>query len=239
MKFFLNYSQPIKPIKKKSVNNQIRIFLYGLLFIGSAATYSQNFTYRYFTEEGDELSRKEFFQPNDNNNYSAVYFEKDSLIFGVRYRREKYGTLEDSTFQKVKDYLNTLKEEPIGENDMIVINFLSYVNLEEQKKKTPSNWNIFNREYLRKLKKIDNVSQFWISRLPSEQMKHFTSERIDWKQDKQGIIPEVFSPYGLEYGYYVILTPRGDYYYYIGEYGKDRVWKMTEEMRDFQNSHPK
>ncbi|MCP9198838.1 hypothetical protein MKO06_02900 [Gramella sp. GC03-9] len=168
------------------------------------------------------MSRNEFYEPPGNNEYLAVYIEKDSITVGIRVQKEKYGRLEDSTFNALRLYLNSMNAEKIGEDDLIVINFLTGVTLEEQNRNARSSWNIFEGNYIRKLKKVADVSQYWISTLPKEKLKYFHSNKIDWKQDKQGMIPEVFSPYGLKYGYYIIIRPNGDYYYEIvnSEFGK-------------------
>jgi len=133
-------------------------------------------------------------------------------------------------FNDLKNYLNTFKSDQIGSEDFIVINFLTGVSIEEQKKRSRSTWNIFDRNYIKKLNKITDVSHFWISSIDKEKLKYFYSNRVDWHKDEKNLIKKLFFPFELSYGYYIIINPEGEYYYYLGEYSKYNVWEKTEEM---------
>ncbi|OEY72321.1 hypothetical protein [Salegentibacter salarius] len=200
------------------------------LMIYSFDSYSQNKDYKFYNEEGYQISRKEFYNKKENFKNFPLYFENDTVRFGVLFHREKKGVLSDSTFTSLKNYLNTLKSEHINSKDIIVINFLTGVPFAEQIKKSKTSWNIFDRNYLRKLNKITDVSHFWISSLEKEKLKYFYSNKVNWQKDEDNIIKKIFFPHETTYGYYILINPEGKYYYSLGEYGKYNVWEKTEEM---------
>ncbi|MCM4156549.1 hypothetical protein DHD80_11095 [Gramella sp. AN32] len=190
----------------------------------------QNKAYKFYNGEGDEISRKHFYEEKLNYKNFPLYFESDTVRFAVLFRREKEGILNDSTFQSLKNYLNTFKNEQIDSKDVIVINYLTGVPKDEQNRNYNTTWNIFDRDYIRKLNRIGDISHFWISSLDKKNLKHFYSNRIDWKKDSEDVIPKLFFPYETTYGYYIIINSEGKYYYALGEYGKYNVWEKAEEM---------
>ncbi len=202
------------------------------LIFSSINIYSQNKVYSFYNEEGSQITRKKFYEERENYENFPLYFENDSTRFGALFYREKYGVLNDSTFQSFKNYLNTFQTSQINSEEMIVINFLTGIPIDEQSKKSRSTWNIFDRDYLRKLNKIADISHFWISSLDKEKLKYFYSNRVNWQKDKDNFIKRIFFPHETTYGYYIIINSEGKYYYSLGEYGKHNVWKKTEEMRN-------
>ncbi|QYA26930.1 hypothetical protein G3I01_15985 [Gramella sp. MT6] len=204
--------------------------LWFLLIVFSFKCYGQHKAYKFYHEKGFEISRKEFYEIRNNPDYLPLYLENDTARYGVIFYREKYGLLKDSEFQNLKDYLNSLKSDGIAADDVIVINYLTGVSEAEQNKNSRTNWNIFDRNYVRKLKKITDVSHFWISPVDKEKLKYFYSNRVNWQKDNENLVKELFFPFELSYGYFIIIKPDGTYYYCLGEYSKYYVWEKTEEM---------
>ena len=212
-------------------NQKMRLFILLFLFLFSVSGFSQNKSYNFYNEEGQRISRKEFYKTRYNRGNFPVYVENDTARFGILYYNENYGKLNDSSFKYLKNYLNDLKQVEIDSADIIVINYLTSVPDEEQKKhRTRTTWNIFDRNYTRKLERKNNVSHFWISSLEKHKLKYFYSNRINWLTDREGVIPGLFFPFDFTYGYFIIIKPDGEYYYFIGEYGKQNVWSKTEEF---------
>ena len=201
-----------------------------VILVLSITCFSQNKTFKFYDEHGIEISRQQFYQKKLNNNFYPLYFEKDTISIGVLNYREIYGVLNDTTFQQLKAYLNSFKNTQIHPEDIIVINYLTGVPENEQNKKSRTSWNIFDGNYVKQLKKIANISHFWIASLDRSKLNYFYGKQVDWKKDTENVIPRLFFPYEITYGYYIIIKPDGHYYYSIGEYTKNIVWKKTEEM---------
>jgi len=202
------------------------------LIFYSTNTLSQDKVYSFYNEVGSQITRKEFYEKRENYDYFPLYFESDSLKFGALFYREKYGVLNDSIFLSLKNYLNTFQTTKINSKDLIVINYLTGIPMDEQNKKSRSTWNIFDRDYLKKLNKIADISHFWISSLDKEKLKYFYSNIVNWKKDEDDFIKRTFFPHETTYGYYIIINSEGNYYYSLGEYGKNNVWKKTKEMQN-------
>lgn len=209
----------------------MRLPAFLVLFFISLFGYSQNKDYYFYNEEGRPISRKDFYKTRYNRDNFPVYLENDTARFGILYHYETYGKLNDSSYRYLRKYLGELKQTIIDSSDFIVINYLTSVPDEEQKRGgTRTTWNIFDRNYTGKLKRMDDVSHFWISSLEKQNLKYFYSRRIDWLTDKKGVIPELFFPFEFTYGYFVIINPEGEYYYHLGEYAKQFVWEKTEQF---------
>lgn len=87
-----------------------------------------------------------------------------------------------------------------------------------------SSWNIYDNDYIKKLKKIHP------SNLKAT-LKYHHSKRIDWIQDPNGIAEKMFFPFGPISCYgLVIISDNGTYLSYHTEYGKQDVWKSTQEF---------
>ena len=99
-------------------------------------------------------------------------------------------------------------------------------------KKGISSWNIYDRDYIRKLNKIHPSNHFWIYKPQSEEsLKYHHSRRIDWIQDPNGIVEKMFFPNGPISCYgMVMISDNGTFISYHTEYGKQDVWKYTEEL---------
>ncbi|SFC82708.1 hypothetical protein SAMN04487987_101152 [Algibacter pectinivorans] len=207
------------------------MLFYIFLISYSTNIFSQNTLFNFYNDEGAQITRKEFYEKRDHYETYPMYFENDSIKFGVLFDREKYGVLKDSTFQSLKNYLNTFYPSKINPKDIIVINFLTGIPINELSKKDKSSWDIFHRDYLKKLNKITDISHFWISSLEKEKLKYFHSEKVDWKKDEDNFIKRLFFPHETTYGYYIIINPKGKYYYSLGEYGKNNVWSKTRLMK--------
>ena len=231
--FFKTYN--IKPDRYNPLENyKMRILKWIFLFLFCINASGQNKIYKFYGEEGQQISREKFYKTRYNGENIPMYFENDTAKFGILFYKENYGKLNDSSFRSLKNYLYDLKKVKIDSADFIVINYLTKVPGEEQKKhRTRTTWNIFDRNYVRKLKRKNNVSHFWISSLENQNLKYFYSNRINWLTDRRGVIPELFFPFEYTYGYYIIIKPNGEYYYFIGEYGKQNVWEKTREFAKY------
>ena len=200
------------------------------LLILALNCFSQNKTYKFYNVDGYEISRKKFYKEKLDNKIFPLYFQNDTIIFGVLNYREKYGVLNDTDFRQLKEYLNSFQNDQIQPNNMIVINYLTGVSVLGQNEKSRTSWNIFDGNYLRKLERIADISHFWIASLDRSKLDYFYGKKVEWKEDIENFIPRLFFPYETTYGYYIIIKPDGKYYYSIGEYGKYNVWNKAKEM---------
>tara|TARA_R100000935_G_scaffold47857_1_gene72076 strand:+ start:638 stop:1303 length:666 start_codon:yes stop_codon:yes gene_type:complete len=207
----------------------MRNYILYLILIISTTIYSQKKSSVYYDENDNKLTEKEFFRNKEYSKNLDLYFENDSIQFGILVRRYQFGTLDKYTFEKLKSYLTQISEIEIDSTKNIVINYLS--SLPEKKYNTipKSTWNILDTDYLKKLYKIAEIEHFWISSPRSDNLIYYHQDDINWLKDKEDFFKNVFFPYEIKYGNYILIKPDGSYYYYLGEYSKYEIWEKSEK----------
>jgi hypothetical protein len=205
----------------------MKILLLQILLLSSVA-FAQNKKEYYLDENWTQLSKKDFIKKIDHSINIAHNVENDTAIFRKLYVRKNYGMLSQLKADSIREYISELMGHPVDKQKVLVINYYSGL---DQYIAPPaiSRWNIYDRDYLKKLHKIANIEQLYVYKYP-ENLRYHNDKRINWHFDKEALIENTFFPYHFNYGSFVIIHPNNNYSLYYGEYGKDTVWEMVEEM---------
>ena len=203
---------------------------YLLIFLIPISGFSQEKEEIFYDESGVEVTEESFLASIDHRKNLDLYFENDSTLYGILVTRQRFGKLDEETFNNLKSYLISLSGTSIDSTENIVVNYLSPNPGIEKDSKEKSAGNIFDRNYLKKLHKIPNIKQFWINSPEADNLEHYHRNRIDWLADKENVFEELFFPYKIKSGNFLLIKPDGSYYYYLGEYGKDQVWEASEKF---------
>lgn len=132
------------------------LILYVLL---SIQLYSQEKQFIYFNESYQEINEKEFLKGRSSREFLSLYFENDSLIQCLLIRRKKIGKLNKNHFSQLKEILSI---NDIVKNHLIVVIYYPGKDRCNDTKKRYSGWNIFDRDYLKQLNRINDISHHWI-----------------------------------------------------------------------------
>ena len=65
---------------------------------------------------------------------------------------------------------------------------------------------------------------------PRKNLEYFHSNRINWVADKGEVLKNLFFEYETSYGNFIIIKPNGQYFYYLGEFGKQHVLRYTRKF---------
>jgi len=191
--------------------------IYIFLFILSLKSlYSQNKKIIFADEDLNILSKEEYL----NNPLQKKHFEyevkNDSSIIRVKVERQKFGRIDKATNQKIRVYLQNLSNYPIDSSKTIVINYFPSVDKCQGK----DNWNSFFiqkcNSYIKRLEKINNISQFFIFK-DKNSVKNF-GRKFKWYKDEDKLIEKNFFKFHYPCFSYVIIKPNGNYYSERGEY---------------------
>ena len=198
-----------------------------ILCCATASLASAQKPFRFYDEKGNDITGKAI---KSKVPHIIGFGENDSIKFGVSLKREKVGTLSALQFNKLKEYLELLCGSPIDAGSNIVVNYISALPKIEEKSKERSKWNMleFPNTFTNQLRKQANARQFWVSSPLVSNLRFYHGERIDWLKDEQRIISELFFPYEIPDGSFVLIKPDGSYVYYLGEHEKMEFWTYVE-----------
>ncbi|MFK7781959.1 hypothetical protein, partial [Psychroserpens sp.] len=187
----------------------------------------------YYNEDGVKISKQEFTDIKRNRKNLDLYFENDTTQIGLLFTRQKFGQLDKKTFSNLKSYLTQISKKPINSTQNIVINYLTEYPITKIDSSLKSSWNVLDKDYPKKLNRIADINQFWITS-PESSMKnyyhYYIRYKIDWIRDKENLIKKLFFPYEVKYGIYILIKPDGKFYYYIGEHSKFQIWKNSKKF---------
>ncbi|OUR91071.1 hypothetical protein A9Q87_11385 [Flavobacteriales bacterium 34_180_T64] len=202
-----------------------------LFLIFQFSSYSQEKKEFYFDHLGHRIT-KEYFYSNKKFvegeiKYLHLVFENDTSTTSVLHPRKVYGKLNKTDLDSLRSKLNSISESnPISYKSHIVINYFSG-NYPISLKK-PTGWNIYHNDYKRKLDRIIDSNMYWIYN-DIEDLKFQRKKRL-WVKDEEHFIKNLFFPFHIPYGNFVIIKPDGNYICFYGEYGKQSVWNVAKEI---------
>ena len=126
----------------------MNFFKYFLIFLIPISGFSQEKEEIFYDESGLEVTEKSFLASIDRHKNLDLYFENDSILYGILVIRQRFGKLDEKTFNNLKSYLTALSGTPIDSTENIVVNYLSQNPGIEKNSKEKSAENIFDRNYL-------------------------------------------------------------------------------------------
>ena len=206
----------------------MRLILLFILFTSLAS--GQKKPIVFYNESGEKINKQKFIKTKDYVKNLDLYFENDTTQIGVLITRQKFGQLEKSTFEYLKSYLTELTDKPVDSTQNIVINYLTAYPKKEENKSSRSGWNVLHRDYLKKLHTIGNINQFWIHSPECDNLEYNYQKRINWIEDEANLLKNLFFPYQVRYGNYILIKPDGKFYYYLGEHSKYQIWEAAEKF---------
>ena len=193
---------------------------------------AQNKKTYFFNENFNPLTASDFNKLTRENERFEVSYELDTAFIEVSYKTVLRGQLSNEDFESLKTKLKQNSKEIFKSDSYIVIDFNpGFLNCNNSNKGY-SGWNIYDRDYLKKLNKVHPTNHFWIYRSQSkEELKYHHSDRIDWIEDPENIVEKLFftSAPNTCYGV-VMISINGTYISYHNEFSKETVWKYTEEL---------
>lgn len=201
-------------------------FIFLISIISLSSLFSQDKKKKFYNEDIQEITEKEFYNQNNNRVNLPLYFESDSIISGVLIKRENKGKL---TSKKYAETLKNISPNKKLKNDFIII--IYYPGKDKcNGREIVSTWNIFDKDYEKKLKKNNSVDLFWIYK-NDENLKFYHPDDVLWQKDKNEFIEKLF--FELHYPCFsaVVIDKQGNYISYFGEFGKHNIWEIVKKLK--------
>lgn len=180
----------------------------------------------YLTDDLIEITQTDFNKTDDPYNFYNLQFELDTLIANVKVQRIKKGKITTELLNLIKSELSTISRESIPSNNFIVINY--YHGLDRCSSTADKSFvrNKYKR-FLKEVKKMDNVSQFFMYKSPEGTNDY--GEQINWVKDEFGTIEKAFLPIHYPCGSYVLIDSNGNYYVQKGEYNIEQIIDLLKD----------
>lgn len=200
---------------------------YLIILLISIQTFGQTKQIVFYNENGEEITEENFLNSRNYSRNLDLYFENDSIQYGLLIERQKFGQLDQKTFTELKTYLGQLSQTQIDSTQNIVVNYLTAFPKKEENTTSRSGWNVLDRDYLKKLHQIAPINQFWINSSQVDNFQYHHQNRINWITDNENLFNKLFFPYEVRYGNYILIKPDGKFYYYLGEHSKYQIWETA------------
>lgn len=200
-----------------------------IFILFTCLTFGQEKPIVFYNESGEKISKQNFIETKDYSKNLDLYFENDTTQIGLLVTRKKFGQLDKNTFENLKLYLTELSDKRIDSTQNIVVNYLTAYPKKNENTNSKSEWNVLQRDYLKKLHKIANIDQFWIHSSECNNLEYNYQKRINWIADKDDLLKKLFFPYEVRYGNFLLIKSDGKFYYYLGEHSKYQIWEDAKK----------
>lgn len=170
----------------------------------------------YLNDDLVEITQADFKKTDDPYKFYNLRFELDTLIANVKVQRIRKGKVSDELLNSIKSELSTISGDSIPNENFIVINYyhgLDRCNSTGDKSYVRRKY----KRFLKKMKKMKNVSQFFMYKSP-EGTKDY-GKQLNWIKDEFRTIEKTFLP--LHY-------PCGSY---MGEYNIEKIIELLKDKR--------
>jgi hypothetical protein len=195
----------------------------------SSKLFSQEKKVVYLNENYQEIDKNQFIEGKKSREYLDLYFQNDSLVQGLLVRRRPIGKLTENQLDELKQSLSIQNE--IDDELIVIIYYPGKDRCNGMERY--STWNIFDRDYLKKLNKISDVSHHWIYK-DDENLKYYYQKKIGWKKDSNQFIEKMFFKYHYPCFSCVVINSKGNFIANYGEFGKQTVWEISEELKNIE-----
>ncbi|MGZ9675179.1 hypothetical protein [Flavobacterium sp. GNP001] len=205
-------------------------FFLSFLLTTALSCYGQKKTNTYLDFNMNIIDKDSFSVMDKNPKYISLRYDADSTYFNVIFKRKTSNKLSKEKLNDLKEYLQNITATKIDENAIILINYLSK-NPKIKDTVNITEWNIFHRHYLKKIKKKNNIFQVWINHPDQKNLVYYQGNKVNWIVDKTKFIENLFFPYDFLHGSFVVVNFDGHFISYFGEYGKQEVIDLLDELK--------
>lgn len=168
------------------MKKNILYFLIGLLTYPQIIK-SQSKPENYYNSNFEKITRIEFLEISKQKSYSYNKYDLDDQVANILYQPKTKGKLTTEEFISLKKHLG--KNQSLLDGVIIII---YYPGKDRCNKKTSnSQWNIFDKDFMKDLKKLNVNNLFWVYK-NDEDLKYYYPKKINWKKMKINLLKKLF-----------------------------------------------
>ena len=182
----------------------------------------------YANDDLIEITKSEFNKEKNPHESYNMRFDLDTLIVNVKVQRVKKGKISKIKLDSIRNELSEVSDKNIPKNNILIINYyhgLDRCNSSGDKSYVRGKY----KNYLRKIKKLKNVNQFFMYKSPEGTVEY--GKQLNWIKDESEIIEKTFLPIHYPCGSYVIIDENGNFYIQKGEYNIDNIIGLIKNKK--------
>lgn len=216
----------------KHMKKILLIFIIGILIHSCSATKARKNKTRYFDEINVEISKSKFNRILSTNELLEI--PGDSINHKKLTLREKRGKINDR--KSLELLLEKATNLELDSTKPIVI--IYYPGKDKNNTGAFKNYksNSYNKERIREwygqlesgLNQIAEVKPLYIYKTSDGLEKY--DGILNWNKDPERTIERLFFEHHYPGSSFVVISKKGDYISYFGEFGKEYVWEATQIM---------
>jgi len=207
------------------MNRTLLILIFGILIQSCSSSKIENGKIRYFNENNSEITKSEFTHIHSTKKYLSI--TGDSLNHKKLILREKRG--EVNNIQALRHLLEKATNSKYNNDKPIVIIYYpgkdacnsSGFNYEEMKM-------LWYRELELGLYQIAQIKPIYIYK--NNEGLGENDEILTWYKDPENTFERLFFKQHYPCQSFVVLSRKGDFISYFGEFPKEYVWEATQIM---------
>ena len=181
----------------------------------------------YFNDDLKEISITEFESEKDAKKFYNLRIESDSLIAHVKVQRIKKGQLSPVVLDSIRSELSRLSNELVSEQNTIIVNYYHGVDKCNSTQNASYVRSKYKR-YLKKLRNLDGVSQFFMFKSPEGTTQY--GKQLNWIEDKNGTFESLFLLLPYPCGSLILIEKTGHYYIQKGEYDIESIIELVKNL---------
>lgn len=172
----------------------------------------------YYNSSFEKIAKTEFQNLLKQDNYRFNKYDLKEQIANILYQRKTKGKLNPQEHNLVIKHLKEI--EPYKNGIIIIIYYPGKDGCNQIN--TPSRWNIFDRDFVKKANRLTINNVLWIYK-NDEDLKYYYPEKINWVKDKKNFFENLF--FDMHYPCFSSTTidREGNYISNLGEFGKYEV----------------
>ncbi len=204
-----------------------KIYLVLFSFLISTIVFGQE-NEIYLNDSLYQITKSDFTKSIDRINRYPITLISDTAIVHVAVERIAKGKINKEQLDLVRKELSSISKENIPDHNVIVINY--YHGLDKCNKGGESK--IFSErvtDYVRKVNKLANVSQFFVYKSPEGTTKY--GKQVTWHHDAAGLISNLFLPLPYPCGSYILLDEVGNCFVYKGELNMNNIITLLKNKK--------
>ncbi|MEH1009416.1 hypothetical protein VDP25_16885 [Winogradskyella sp. ECml5-4] len=182
----------------------------------------------YLNDDLIKISKPEFNKETDDHKSYNMKFDLDTLIVNVKVQRIKKGKISKTKLDSIRTELSSISNQSVPENNILILNYyhgLDWCNSTGDKSYVRGKY----KNYLRKIKKLKNVNQFFMYKSPEGTAEY--GKQLNWIKDEFGIIEKTFLPIHYPCGSYVLIDENGNFYIQKGEYNIENIIGLIKNKK--------
>lgn len=212
------------------------IYIISLLFILGCSSNKCKADYYVYGTEKENISLNKFQEKLNSSEILLVTTQKTDSgtikqLLPINYESKIFAQQVKTLYAS----LSKMQGTKVSPDQHLVINYLSTLNTKPLPSRRNAiyfqndNWRLLSEPFITSIQKAPSISQFSVYAPKFNPNFTTANAQINWLEDKDDRIRNIFSIIDIPYGCFILVKPTGEYYINYAEYTESTIRdKMIE-----------